>query len=149
MLKNFYEYEREKGSIIKGVLSQNKGFYNLKNSDLKKLFLTSELRLGNKINAEKDFKDLVDLRQHFKNQSVWRIRTGMSELVDKIVDKLSQEKNVKFFLNEPVDSVDFSQDESQQIQIKTKSSTQNVDLVISSVHSGCNLNYFLKNKNFL
>ena len=59
------------------------------------------------------------------------------------------EKNVKFFLNEPVDSVDFSQDESQQIQIKTKSSTQNVDLVISSVHSGCNLNYFLKNKNFL
>ena len=77
--------------------------------------------LGNKIDAEKDFKDLVDLRQHFKNQSVWRIRTGMSELVDKIVDKLTQEKNVKIFLNEPVENLDFYKDESQQIQIKTKS----------------------------
>lgn len=113
MVKNFYEFEKEKGSIIKGALSRDK---------------SHEL-----LALEEQFKELVEQRENFKNQSVWRVETGMSDLINKMVEKLA-DNEVRLLLNEPVQSL--SQIEgTNQIEIRSKNSVENVDFVVSSVYS--------------
>ncbi len=114
LVKNFYEYEANGGSIIRGALRKPKL-------------------------DENAYKDLTEMRKYFKNQSVWRVRSGMSDLVNKIVDKLTKEENVKLLLNEPVVSLRFSKSDetSHKIEIKSKNSVNNVDLIVSSVYSKC------------
>lgn len=70
------------------------------------------------------------------NQSVWRVKGGMQQMSDKLVEYLSQESNdVKLYLNEPVERLDFEADSS--VRIKTKSLEQNVDVVISNINAKC------------
>ena len=117
MVKNFYEFEKEKGSIIKGALSRDK---------------SHEL-----LALEEQFKELVEQRENFKNQSVWRVETGMSDLINKMVEKLA-DNEVRLLLNEPVQSL--SQIEgTNQIEIRSKNSVENVDFVVSSVYSKRNI----------
>lgn len=113
MVKNFYDYEKEKGSIIKGALSRAK---------------SPELMA-----LEEQFKELVEQRESFKNQSVWRVETGMSDLVNKMVDHLADE-GVRLHLNEPVQNISQCEGTSQ-LQIKSKNSIENYDLVVSSIYS--------------
>jgi len=67
----------------------------------------------------------------------------MSDLVDRLVDKLAREGDVRLLLNEPVEELRFakSHETNQQIEIKSKHSVNNVDLVVSSVYSKCKLDF--------
>lgn len=119
LVKNFYDYEKTHGSIIKGALSRK---------------IPAEQQA-----LEEKYKDLTELRQHFKNQSVWRVRSGMTDLVNKLVDKLDSEKNVRILLNESVENLEFNKlnKNNGQIQVKSANSVENVDLVISTVYTKC------------
>ena len=86
--------------------------------------------------SENDFQDLRALRDRAKNQSIWRLKNGMEEMVEKLVKKLSKDDKVHLHLNEPIQRLDFnnsSQDRS--IKIKSTSIEEEVDLVISSIYS--------------
>lgn len=112
LVKNFYDYEATSGSIIRGALSRKK----------------SETLQA----AENTYKDLVDLRQHFRKQSVWRVRTGMSDMVDKLAKNVTKNGDVRILLNESVESLEFS---NEKVKIKSTSCVNDVDFVISSVYS--------------
>ena len=87
---------------------------------------------------ENDYKDLHELRERSKNLSVWRLKNGMQEMVESLVQKLKSEQNVRLHLNEPIESLNFDNEKSgKSIQIKSKSITEDVDLVISSIYSKC------------
>lgn len=90
---------------------------------------------------EEQYKDLVDLRKHFdpKNLSVWKVDSGMSSLVNKLIENLASDDYVRFKLNEPVEALEFNKrsGDSNQIQIKSSNSVENFDMVISSVYSKC------------
>ena len=87
---------------------------------------------------EDKYKDLVDLRKHFnpQNLSVWKIDSGMSSLVNNLVEHLVRDGYVKLNLNESVEHLTFKN--NNQIQVKSTRSTENFDMVISSVYSRCN-----------
>jgi hypothetical protein len=63
----------------------------------------------------------------------------MSELINKLVQKLSQEQDVQFFLNDPVENIEFEIYPSNKVKIKSKNMIQDVDLVISSIFSKSNI----------
>lgn len=121
MLKNFYEAELTHGSVVRKMMSRRKD---------------EATRI-----LEDQYKDLVDLRKHFdpSNLSVWKVDSGMSSLVNKLVENLGSDGYVKFNLNEPVETLEFNKrsGDSNQIQIKSSNSVENYDMVISSVYSKC------------
>ena len=118
VLKSFYEAELTHGSVVRKMMSRKK-------DEATKMM-------------EDKYKDLVDLRKHFnpQNLSVWKIDSGMSSLVNNLVEHLVRDGYVKLNLNESVEHLTFKN--NNQIQVKSTRSTENFDMVISSVYSRCN-----------
>lgn len=82
-------------------------------------------------NYEK-YQDLLELRDKYKHQSVWRFRDGMQKLTERLAEELSKCENVKLCLNDPVESIKSKND---TMSVTSKSSQQDFDIVISSVYS--------------
>ena len=89
--------------------------------------------------SESDYQDLLPLRERAKNQSIWRLKNGMEEMVEKLVKKLSNDDKVRLYLNEPIERLEFESENTQKksVRIKTKTHDQKVDIVISSIYSKC------------
>ncbi len=87
---------------------------------------------------DSNYEDLREMSKYALNQSVWRIKNGMQQMSDRLVQYLSQENNnVKLYLNEHVERVEFESDSGSSVRIKTKSMEQSVDLVISNINAKC------------
>ncbi|RNA38960.1 protoporphyrinogen oxidase [Brachionus plicatilis] len=122
LLKTFYEYENNFGSISKGAFDKAK---NPKSESYEK------------------YQDLLELRDEYKHQSVWRFKDGMHKLTERLADELSKYDNVKLCLNDPVQSLNVKKETKEKsMTITSKNSQQDFDLVISSVYSKLN-NQFL------
>jgi hypothetical protein len=64
----------------------------------------------------------------------------MQKLSDKLVETLKEDKNIKFYLDEPVKSLEFDKNKSEKpILIDSKTRREEVDLLISSIFSKSNL----------
>lgn len=109
-LDKFYKNEVEYGSIAKG------------------LFKKKPTKETNPI-----YSDLVEMKKMLTGLSVWRLKNGMNEMINKLSLKLSSDENVKIHLNEPLTSLDFVNDKS--IKLKTKTVEDDFDLVISTINS--------------
>lgn len=89
---------------------------------------------------ENDFLDLLALRERAKNQSIWRLKNGMEEMVEKLVKNLSKDEKVRLYLNEPIESLEFDDDNAHKsVRVKSKNQDEKVDIVISSIYSKGNL----------
>lgn len=120
LLGNFYDYEKTHGSITNGMIASTR---------------------HPKPN-EAIYDDLSEMKEAFKGFSVWRLANGLEEMVGKIVDKLSQDKIVKMYLNEPIEKLEFNHEKKEKsIDIVTKTKKENVDIVISSVYSKHNAQF--------
>lgn len=117
LLKVFYDAELNHGSVVKKMMTGKKDKATLE--------------------LEAQFNDLVKLRDHFnpKKLSVWKLDSGMSTLIDKLAEKLSNDGDVQFKFNESVERLQFNKLENNQVEIKSNSSVENVDFVVSSVYS--------------
>lgn len=78
------------------------------------------------------------MKERFTNFSVWRFKNGTQTLVDALVNTLNKYEDVKFNLNEKCLNIDLSRNLSK-INVQTDKNAYDVDLVISSVYSKCNL----------
>jgi len=90
--------------------------------------------------SESDFQDLVSLRDRAKNQSIWRLKNGMEEMVEKLVKKLSNDETIRLHLNEPIEKLEFESESTvtkPTVRIKSRSFDERVDMVISSIYSKC------------
>jgi protoporphyrinogen oxidase len=90
--------------------------------------------------SESDFQDLVLLRDRAKNQSIWRLKNGMEEMVEKLVKKLSEDETIRLHLNEPIEKLEFERESNltkKTVRIKSRSFDEKVDMVISSIYSKC------------
>ena len=82
------------------------------------------------------------MKDDFKGLSVWRLTNGLEEMVEKLVSKLSQDENVKLYLNEPIEKLEFNHEKKEKsIDIITKTKKENVDIVISSVYAKHNAQF--------
>ena len=78
------------------------------------------------------------LRPRVKNQSIWRLKNGMEEMIEKLVKRLSQDKQVRLHLNEPIERIEFDNDgKERSVRVKSKSIDEKFDVVISSIYSRC------------
>ena len=103
--------------------------------------------------SESDFQDLVSLRDRAKNQSIWRLKNGMEEMVEKLVKKLSNDATIRLHLNEPIEKLEFESESTvtkPTVRIKSRSFDERVDMVISSIYSKCKVkqNDFFKRQSF-
>ncbi|CAF0738300.1 unnamed protein product [Brachionus calyciflorus] len=125
LLKTFYKYESNFGSISRGAFNAAKSPLN---------------------QFDERYQDLVKLKENYRGQSVWRLKDGMQTLTQRLAETLSKDDNVKLSLNDPIQSikVDHSKKE-KSIKLTSKNSEQDVDIVISSIYSKLN-NKFLPDK---
>jgi protoporphyrinogen oxidase len=123
LLKAFYSHEINYGSVIKGIMS--------KKPSLKDNF--------------PNYRDLIRIEKDHKKKSVWRLKYGLEEMIEKLINNLSeseQKENVKvtLHLNQPVENLEMC--DSSKSNLKSKSLQESFDIVISSVLSKRNIIIF-------
>lgn len=122
-LDTFYKNELEYGSITKGVFKKKPP------KPVKPIY-----------------SDLVEMKKSLTGLSVWRLKNGMEEMVEKLADELSQNENVKINLNEPVVSLELDETKTERsLKLKTKSIQDDFDVVISCVNGQSKLFFILSN----
>jgi phytoene dehydrogenase-like protein len=90
------------------------------------------------IKQEEGYQDLYPLLKDYTGQSVWRLKNGTEELINKLAENLLNEENVKIHLNEPIVSLEFDDSKTEKsVKLKSKSTEDNFDIVISSIYSPC------------
>ena len=122
LIKSFYRNELEYGSVIKGILkSSNKNKNNFTH------------------------KDLAQIQKNYAQKSVWRLKYGLEEMVEKITQNLtnanSDSKKFCLYLNEPIEKLEVDEN-SNRIKLNTKSSSDEFDIVISSVFAKRKYHFF-------
>lgn len=85
---------------------------------------------------DEDLVDLLSIKKNYMNQSVWRLKNGLQEFTDRLSQVLSEQENVKLYLNEPVERITFDDEKREKsVKIKTKTIEQDFDIVISTIYS--------------
>ena len=118
LLRQFYKYEKEFGSISKGMFGAKKAEHSQRDEMAK-------------------YNDLLSVKGDYRDQSVWRLKYGSEELIERLVQFLSKEDNVKLHLNEPIEKLEIDESKAHKsINLKSKKKEEkNIDIVISSVYS--------------
>ncbi len=101
------------GSVIKGIL---------KSSNVNKNNFTHN--------------DLAQIQKNYAQKSVWRLKHGLEEMVERITQNLTNantdSKSFSLYLNEPIEKLEIDEN-SNKIKLKSKSLSDEFDFVISSV----------------
>ncbi len=129
LIKTFFKNELEYGSVIKGIIkSSNKNKNNLTH------------------------KDLALIQKNYAQKSVWRLKYGLEEMVEKLTQNLTNanncnktSNNFSLYLNEPIDKLEVDSN-SNKIKLKSKSFSDEFDFVISSVLAKRKYHFFQKTK---
>lgn len=88
--------------------------------------------------------DLMETQRTYKGSSIWRLKNGTQEIIDKLSGRLSAEKDVKLHLNEPIVSLEVDDGKkANSIHLKTKSTEDTYDIVISAISSKSNYLIFI------
>ena len=86
------------------------------------------------------FPELVEMKKNFQGLSVWRLKNGLSQLVDRLIDNLNnsddndeeKKQSISLNSNEKVESLSFNRSNSK-MQVKTNKSEHEFDLVVSAL----------------